>query len=231
MGSCIQVNLWLKIFLVIKNRQAHTQHPSDWPCGPDANITKWYRKYLNQYHTQDKVQSSGYYKFLHQSRSAKHSIRRQLHRNQKVKWCNLIPAAKPAVTPTPQSLIELWSSFSISLYGSQSAEYGNHRACHIASHCKGNKNQGNLITVSHCSQRIFPNELPCNQTIRYVIQLLENNTSKQWQAESPENCTGISCGEICSFMIHISSLFVFIQSFYFLQKLHIFFDNDNLSSQ
>ena len=55
----------------------------------------------------------------------------------------------------------------------------------VAAKGEGDEDQSDLITVPHGGQRIFSHELSGHQTVRNVIELLEDNAPKQRKAEFP----------------------------------------------
>ena len=60
------------------------------------------------------------------------------------------------------------------------------RAANVAAKGKGDEDQSDLVAVAHRSQRIFTDELARHQTIRDVVQLLENDAAEHGQTELPQ---------------------------------------------
>ena len=70
----------------------------------------------------------------------------------------------------------------------------NHRAADVAAKGEGNENQSNLIAVAHGGQGILADEPTGHPAIRNVIQLLEEDTAKQGQAEPPQHAGRLAGG-------------------------------------
>lgn len=70
------------------------------------------------------------------------------------------------------------------------------RAAHIAAEGKGNKNQSDFITIAHGGQRVFADKFSCHKAVRYIVELLENNTAKKRKTELPQYSLGFSNGQI-----------------------------------
>ena len=74
-----------------------------------------------------------------------------------------------------------------------------HRAADVAAKGKGQKNQRNLIAVSHRRQSVLPDEFARHPAVRQIIQLLEQDAAQQRQAEFPQHRMGLSH---CQIFVH-----------------------------
>ena len=61
---------------------------------------------------------------------------------------------------------------------------------------KRDEDQSDLIAVSDGCQSIFTNKFAGNQAVGNIIKLLEDNTSKQWKTEAPEDGFRLSYSKI-----------------------------------
>ena len=72
----------------------------------------------------------------------------------------------------------------------------NDRTAHVAAKGKGDKDQGDLVAVSHGGQCVFADKSACHQAVRYIVELLKDNASKQRETKFPEHGLRFSCGQI-----------------------------------
>ena len=62
-----------------------------------------------------------------------------------------------------------------------------HGTAHVAPKGKGQENQRHLVAVAHGGQGLLADELPGHQAVGDVVELLEENASKQGEAEPPQD--------------------------------------------
>lgn len=61
----------------------------------------------------------------------------------------------------------------------------NNRATYVASKRKRNKNERYLIAVSHCGKSVVADKFACDEAVRKVVQLLEDDTSEKRKTKLP----------------------------------------------
>lgn len=59
------------------------------------------------------------------------------------------------------------------------------RATYVASKRKRNKNERYLIAVSHCGKSVVADKFACDEAVRKVVQLLEDDTSEKRKTKLP----------------------------------------------
>ena len=77
----------------------------------------------------------------------------------------------------------------------------NDRTAHVAAKGKGDKDKGDIVTVSNGSQCIFTDKFTGDKTVCDIVELLEEDASKHGKAEFPQYGLRITNGQV---FVHIN---------------------------